>query len=682
MFTGGVMKMLIEKIEKSSIKLKMIVAVLTIASVCIGVTLLVSYTTSRGALKGIAIDQLNSIRAVSKKRVSDFFERTRTFTQMVSTDRLTEGLFLSYESAYMAAGYSSGKDVVLKEGTYKKLDEIYQSKTYDILKSFNLGNYLLVSIQGQILYSARGQDYGYFAGRSITGGELKSSKLADCVKSAQSSKDKNIYYADYSYYPQFGKAMAFYCVNSFAEFPHLSEGINKGDLMGTVVVEVDTATVTTYLSARDGMGETGQAFVVGPDHLLRSDFYINKEKFNINNSYKNNIKINHSELDNVLKNKTEVSIETVNELDHKVLSSIASVDIEGKTWAVVVEKETQEVYQPIADLLKKVFLFSFLILVITFFLVIFITKKLLSPIIDSAETLAKVCQSLNNDSNFMSQNAQTLNVSSKDQSENLQSTVQAVQEISATIEQNTTNARNSEDLAKQSLETAEKGRIVISQMIESMKEINQGNQEIISQVEDSNKKINEILGMISEIGNKTKMINDIVFQTKLLSFNASVEAARAGENGKGFAVVAEEVGNLATSSGNSAKEITELLEESISRVEKIVQETSSKIELVSALGRERVKSGQETALKCSDVFDEIVKSFNQVASMVSEISVASNEQNQGMNDINKAMVRLNMGTDKSTQIASESSEAANKLENQAKTLEEVVQNIQQVIHGA
>ena len=79
----------------------------------------------------------------------------------------------------------------------------------------------------------------------------------------------------------------------------------------------------------------------------------------------------------------------------------------------------------------------------------------------------------------------------------------------------------------------------------------------------------EILGYIKSIEEKTKVINDIVFQTKLLSFNASVEAARAGEQGKGFAVVAEEVGNLATMSGTSAEEISKLLESSISHIESI-----------------------------------------------------------------------------------------------------------------
>jgi methyl-accepting chemotaxis protein len=78
----------------------------------------------------------------------------------------------------------------------------------------------------------------------------------------------------------------------------------------------------------------------------------------------------------------------------------------------------------------------------------------------------------------------------------------------------------------------------------------------MNQINYSNEQMSEIVKVIQEIETKTKVINDIVFQTKLLSFNASVEAARAGEQGKGFAVVAEEVGNLAQMSGNAAKEIS------------------------------------------------------------------------------------------------------------------------------
>ena len=329
----------------------------------------------------------------------------------------------------------------------------------------------------------------------------------------------------------------------------------------------------------------------------------------------------------------------------------------------------------------SVFIYSFIVLIAVAFAGVYLSKKLLAPIILASETLGDVCKSLNTDSNHLSQSASTLDDFSRDQASNLQKTVQAVHEISSTIEQNTSNAKNSENLAKKSLEVAFKGRSVVESMTQSMLDINEGNQDILNQVDESNKKINEILVLISEIGKKTELINDIVFQTKLLSFNASVEAARAGENGKGFAVVAEEVGNLAQSSGNSAKEISALLTESINKVESIISDTNEKVGIVSNIGRERVRVGQETVQRCTEVFDEMVKSFNQVASMVSEISHASNEQNLGMIEINQAMLHLNAGTDKTTHIASKSSQAAGQLENRAKTLEEVVQKIQQVIHG-
>lgn len=670
------------RIQRASIKAKLIFSILLIAAFCIIITFTVSYNSSKVALTKMAQDQLSTMRAISKKRVTDYLSRTQTFTKLLSSDRLTEGLILAYESAFFAAGYSIGKDQKLDAPAFKQLDLAYGPKTQEITNSYSLANFLLVNINGQIVYSAKPSSYGFFAGRNLSSGELKDSKLTACVKAAKDSKSQNMFFADYEFYPQFNRTMSFYCVNSFAEFAHLSEGINKGDLLGVVVGEIDVNQITALLSARDGMGKTGQTYIIGDDGLLRSDFYINKEKFNIITSHESKLKIENPVFQKASSEKSDVIEKLLDQNGDEVLSAISTFDFEGKTWLLVSEKRTSEILEPTNELLKKVLLYSLITLLVVCFLVIALSKKLLAPIILASETLAEVCNSLNTDSNYLSQNASSLNDSSKEQSNELQTTVQAVHEISATIEQNTSNAKNSEELASVSLLTAENGRQVIAQMIQSMKDINQGNQDILTQVEESNVQINEILVMISEIGTKTKLINDIVFQTKLLSFNASVEAARAGENGKGFAVVAEEVGNLAQSSGNSAKEISELLSESISKVESIIRDTTAKVENVSNLGRDRVKTGQETAQKCSVVFDEIVKSFNQVSVLVAEISSASKEQNDGMLDINKAMARLNLGTNKSSQIASDSSNAATQLESRAKTLREVVQNIQQVIHGA
>ena len=95
------------------------------------------------------------------------------------------------------------------------------------------------------------------------------------------------------------------------------------------------------------------------------------------------------------------------------------------------------------------------------------------------------------------------------------------------------NAKRSREVATTSLTTANHGKVSVEKMIEAIEDINRSNNHIVEQINQSNGKITEIVKVISEIGSKTKVINDIVFQTKLLSFNASVEAARAGEHGKG-----------------------------------------------------------------------------------------------------------------------------------------------------
>lgn len=673
---------MIDKILRAPIKTKLIFSVLGISLICIVVTVSISYSSSKSSLKDMAINQLQAMSGISTIRVTDHLNRSKTFTRLLASDRLTEGLFLAYEGAFFGSGYAIGKDQELKSDSFKSLDKIYGEKTNEQVKSYGLANYLLVNINGQIVYSAKNYEHSYFGGRNISNGELKSTKLAQCVNDAKKSGGNQVFYADYEFYPQFKQTMTFFCVNVFAEFPHLSEGINKGDLLGILVSEIDTQRLTQFLSAREGMGETGQTYLIGTDGLLRSDFYLGKEKFNIINSHQNKLKIENENFSEVVKTKKEQVVTITDPRGEEVLSVLAPVEFEGQTWIIVSQKQTQEVFAPVKSLLMKVFGYSILILIAVGAMGVYFSNILMAPIIKATETLSEVCNDLNLDSNHLSKSASVLNDSSKDQSMNLQTTVQAVQEISSTIEQNTSNARNSEDLAQLSLKTAETGRTVIGRMKGSMEEINNGNRDILQQVDESNKQIQEILGMIAEIESKTQMINDIVFQTKLLSFNASVEAARAGEHGKGFSVVAEEIGNLATSSGNSAKEIFDLLTETISKVEYIVKETSQKIEVASRLGREKVRGGQETAEECSRVFDEIVKSFNKVSSMVSEISAASHEQNQGMSEINKAMERLNAGTDKTTEIASESNEAAEKLESRAKLLGEVVQNINLVIHGS
>ncbi|MDH4469269.1 MAG: methyl-accepting chemotaxis protein [Bacteriovoracaceae bacterium] len=215
-------------------------------------------------------------------------------------------------------------------------------------------------------------------------------------------------------------------------------------------------------------------------------------------------------------------------------------------------------------------------------------------------------------------------------------------------------------------------------MNESIEQIYQGNQGLFGEVEKSNAKFQEILELIKNIESKTKVINDIVFQTKLLSFNASVEAARAGEAGKGFAVVAEEVGNLASMSGKAAFEISGLINTSTQTVEKIVGDAKKFLQEIIVKSKSELDQGRSSTKKCQTSFEKIQDSTNEIGKNLEEMIFAINEQSTGVVEINKATQEL----DKNTQVLAQESHSLGQsiiqLNESAQSLESSIQTLHQL----
>lgn len=274
-----------------------------------------------------------------------------------------------------------------------------------------------------------------------------------------------------------------------------------------------------------------------------------------------------------------------------------------------------------------------------------------------------------------------LSESATQQAAALQETVAAVDEISAMVEKNAESANKSKAVSQESRQAAQKGRQIVENMLNSISEIDRTNGEINQQMETNNKELNEITKLIAEISSKTKVINEIVFQTKLLSFNASVEAARAGEYGKGFAVVAEEVGNLAQMSGNAAKEITSLLEESVRKVDTVATQTKIRVEKLMNESKVKVEIGTGTAKECNTALEEILVNVQNVDDLVTEIAFASAEQSTGIREISKAVGQMEHVTQQNTAVAQSSSHSSEQLKDQAMTLSSVVQGLVTIVNG-
>lgn len=162
----------------------------------------------------------------------------------------------------------------------------------------------------------------------------------------------------------------------------------------------------------------------------------------------------------------------------------------------------------------------------------------------------------------------------------------------------------------------------------------------MSAINESSRKIVDIIGVI----------DSIAFQTNILALNAAVEAARAGEQGRGFAVVASEVRNLAHRSAAAAREIKDLIDDSVQKTE----------------------TGTALVDKAGSTMGNIVQSIGRVAVIMNEIARASDEQSAGIEQVNKAITEMDGVTQQNAALVEEASAAAEAMQAQAVRLVKVV----------
>lgn len=239
------------------------------------------------------------------------------------------------------------------------------------------------------------------------------------------------------------------------------------------------------------------------------------------------------------------------------------------------------------------------------------------------ERLKREATSVTRASGDLRSASEQLSSASHQQASALQETASSLEETSAKVRKSSDHAQESARTASESATAVERGRKSVSELKDAIQRMQARNEHIAREIETSNQRISEVVTVINEIASKTRVINDIVFQTKLLSFNASVEAARAGEQGKGFAVVAEEVGNLAGMSGNASHEIAQMIEASIQKVESAVTEMKNRVEGLISEALVEVRSATQVAEQAEGVFFEIEGNVKQVNHGVGEIAIAA-----------------------------------------------------------
>jgi len=252
-------------------------------------------------------------------------------------------------------------------------------------------------------------------------------------------------------------------------------------------------------------------------------------------------------------------------------------------------------------------------------------ETIVAPIIavqEAVETINTAAGEISSGNNDLSQRTEQ-------QASTLEETAASMEELAATVKNNAENAKQANQLSLTASSVAVKGGEVVAEVVGTMSAINA-----------SAKKIEDIISVI----------DGIAFQTNILALNAAVEAARAGEQGRGFAVVAGEVRNLAQRSASAAKEIKELISDSVTK---------------TAEGTKQVENAGKT-------MEEVVTSVKRVADIISEIAAASVEQSQGITQVNHAVTTLDEATQQNAALVEQAAAAAMSLVEQANALTDVV----------
>ncbi|MCP1573269.1 methyl-accepting chemotaxis protein [Herbaspirillum rubrisubalbicans] len=215
------------------------------------------------------------------------------------------------------------------------------------------------------------------------------------------------------------------------------------------------------------------------------------------------------------------------------------------------------------------------------------------------------------------------------QAGSIEETASAMEQLTSTVRQNADNAQAANTLASSASSVATEGGHAVQQVVETMAAINASSLKIVDII---------------------SVIDGIAFQTNILALNAAVEAARAGEQGRGFAVVASEVRSLAQRSAAAAKEIKELIDDSVSKVE----------------------SGSRLVAQAGSTMQQVVESVRRVTDIVGDITAASAEQSDGIVQVNQAIGMMDQATQQNAALVEQAAAASQSLREQAVNLAQAV----------
>jgi len=571
-------------------------------------------------------------------------------------------------------GQKEALDFAPDGSTYSQVHARHHAWFRHFLTKKGYNDIFLIAPNGDVVYTVfKKRDYA----TNVLDGEWRDSDLGNAFRAVRNNptKDFQAFFDFRAYGPSNGAAA------SFISQPILNE---NGSFAGALVFQMPTARINAIMQLADGMGETGETFLVGQDHLMRNDSRFSDEPTILKT------KITGEAVDAALKGEHGVTIIT-NHKGVEVLSAYAPVDFHGVRWAILAEIAESEVQGPINKMMLFVGLATLAVSVAIAFISIFAARQITRPITEMTGSMKQIADQnfdvsipgversdeigemaasvqvfkdngleamrLREEQKIAEQNAEIEKIRIMNEMADefdaqvggtLQSLASAAEKLQAAARDMEGTAQQTHASSSSVAAASEQTSANVSTVASATEEMTASAQEISKQVSDvarkskqasesanvTSAKVDELNELVANIGEVAVAIKDIAEQTNLLALNATIEAARAGDAGKGFAVVADEVKKLASETAKKTEEIEGRIgliqtatEESVASMQQIIANIAD-IDTASTGTASAVEEQTAVISEITRSISEVSEAAKEVANVIGTVQAAAGESGQ------------------------------------------------------